>query len=580
MAFDGNIEDIPIADVVHLLRVSRATGTLHVKGQTGEGSLAFRDGDMVYAIHPDRAKNLGRLLVEMRAIGEEELAAGLERQRIEGAGRKPLMATLIELGMLGRESGHRGLERLLQLVLLELVGWRRGAFWFEADQLMADDGFRHVPVDMALQGVDTDRLLKEAVRAFQERGRAPLAAPQASSATGEPPLSVVEPGQELEARVDLLLERDAAAAEVTELPDLSEPQREGLGPSCRAVVLCEDGIVKHSFKRLAFDRGISAFISHEERDAEEEVRRSCDAGQTPVLVVDLSPSREGRGRPGRRLALCRRIMQRHPDLPLVVLHDPTSEPSVQLVAFELGARAVLGKPVERGDHGVYVSLVKGMLSALLACVESIHRQAGRLDSLGRELRSEMAQLRSRVVEIRDGRIGPSGNGSADVSMILLRYIAQKVERGVLFVVRGAELLALGSFGIKSSRETVAVGVMEIRLPWGDSALLRRVVEERVVFSGSAGADPVASALHERTGAPASRELIWLPLIAEGRTVAVIYGDFGPAKGKPVMTDALEILASQAGMAFEVALERRRREPEVDAAAAAREVERCTEPVGR
>ena len=52
-------------------------------------------------------------------------------------------------------------------------------------------------------------------------------------------------------------------------------------------------------------------------------------------------------------------------------------------------------------------------------------------------------------------------------------------------------------------------------------------------------------------------MLLLPLKTENKTRAIVYGDFGRREAESLKIDVFEILASQAGMAIEIALQRTR-----------------------
>jgi hypothetical protein len=74
---------------------------------------------------------------------------------------------------------------------------------------------------------------------------------------------------------------------------------------------------------------------------------------------------------------------------------------------------------------------------------------------------------------------------------------------------------------------------------------------------SAGDAAVRETLHPAIGAPAEPSFLLVPLAASGKTVSLIYGDFGPAPAAAPPLDLLETFAAQAAMAFELLLCRRK-----------------------
>jgi len=90
----------------------------------------------------------------------------------------------------------------------------------------------------------------------------------------------------------------------------------------------------------------------------------------------------------------------------------------------------------------------------------------------------------------------------------------------------------------------------------NSAPIPGAIESGQLFHGVADEPDLRMSLHARIGAPASSEIVLVPLRAQERTAAIIYGDFGAQVPRAVDTEALEILAEFAGMAFDLALRER------------------------
>ena len=95
MSFTGELEHLPIVDVIQLLNSSRKSGLLTVKGRKGESQLVFKDGYIVSASHLNNSVRIGKLLVDTGKISQEQLEQGLKKQQLDGAARKPLAITLI-----------------------------------------------------------------------------------------------------------------------------------------------------------------------------------------------------------------------------------------------------------------------------------------------------------------------------------------------------------------------------------------------------------------------------------------------------------------------------------------------------
>ena len=49
MALQGNLEDLPLLDIIQIVSFSKKTGYLHVRMEGGDGAIVFREGLVVSA---------------------------------------------------------------------------------------------------------------------------------------------------------------------------------------------------------------------------------------------------------------------------------------------------------------------------------------------------------------------------------------------------------------------------------------------------------------------------------------------------------------------------------------------------
>ena len=164
---------------------------------------------------------------------------------------------------------------------------------------------------------------------------------------------------------------------------------------------------------------------------------------------------------------------------------------------------------------------------------------------------QIASLKRRIQEIQDRKTSP------DVSLVVLQYVAEFLERGIIFLVRKNDLLGLGSFGVDSKGDTISAAAMRLKIPLAESSVFRHVVQTGMVFKGASHDKLLQEYVFDRIGSPLSNDVLLLPLKTENRTRAIVYGDFGRREAESLKLDVFEILASQAGMAIEIALQRTR-----------------------
>src|SRR5450759_898131 len=114
MAFTGDLEQLHIVDIIQLLHTTRKSGTFSIKGNKGESRIIFGNGYIVSATHLNKIR-IGAVLVQMKVITQKDLEQALAVQKKAGKNRKPLVATLIELGKLGNDEAFKGLRKLIEM---------------------------------------------------------------------------------------------------------------------------------------------------------------------------------------------------------------------------------------------------------------------------------------------------------------------------------------------------------------------------------------------------------------------------------------------------------------------------------
>jgi len=172
MSFTGDLEHLPIVDVIQLMNSSRKSGILSVKGKKGESQLVFKDGYIVSANHLNNSVRIGQIIVDMGLISGEQLEHGLQKQQQDGSDRKPLIITLIELGLTREEDAYKGLQKLIEITLVEILTWKTGKFTLEALSHSIACDFRYYPEKMDHEvNLNTQSILMDALRIFDEKMR-------------------------------------------------------------------------------------------------------------------------------------------------------------------------------------------------------------------------------------------------------------------------------------------------------------------------------------------------------------------------------------------------------------------------
>lgn len=172
MSFTGDLEHLPIVDVIQLLHSTRKSGGLTVRGRKGESQLVFKDGYIVSANHLNNRVRIGQLLIERGAIGQEALERALEKQARSTEGGQPLIVTLLDMGLVEEKDAYAGLQSLIEMTIVEILTWKAGTFTLETDTARTADGYQYNPEKIGREiNVDTQGVLMDALRIFDEKVR-------------------------------------------------------------------------------------------------------------------------------------------------------------------------------------------------------------------------------------------------------------------------------------------------------------------------------------------------------------------------------------------------------------------------
>ena len=160
---------------------------------------------------------------------------------------------------------------------------------------------------------------------------------------------------------------------------------------------------------------------------------------------------------------------------------------------------------------------------------------------------EITALKSMFDELR------FPTATAEVTLLILRYASEVVNRAILFMVKKDEVRGLGQFGIELKGVSADQVVRNIKIPLNQPSLFLEVIESRRTYLGPLLENECNKYLANALGDMMPDTVLAIPLVVDGKVALVVYGDNQPDR-KPIRgIDTLEIFMSQAGMALEKAL---------------------------
>ena len=290
MSLIGNLHDLGLAEILQIISLSRKTGILTLHDQGREGSIVFRQGQVVRASSSMHQQSLGRLLIQQGVIDLAILRKALAIQQEEGFGER---LGVILIKRFGVDSGviEEVVRRQIESAVFSLFEWPGGTFEFEVlDHVETVDSIRMDPLQFMLdQGLNPQFLALEAARLLDEMRSA---APPESGAAGA--------GEEL----------------AFNLVNNAEPA--GTGP---LVIVDDDGPTLEAIAASMREHGFEVFAMTRSEDTLIKVDTLFRSGIRPLVLVDLiMPRMDGSGVLGG-LELLELLHNNFKELPVIVMAD-------------------------------------------------------------------------------------------------------------------------------------------------------------------------------------------------------------------------------------------------------------------
>jgi DNA-binding NarL/FixJ family response regulator len=495
----------------------------------------------------------------------------------------PLLATLVQLGGLNREDALRGLKKLVELTICELMSWTKGSFTFDTDPIVvSSEGTRDLSVDSQMVLMDALRISDERERDRREGKEVPSflalypdVLPE--ERVGEPPgarsaVTADDLGLADLDRLEKKIPRPVAEMEIFDplamhrrkvrelLPGFSSDEQEAFfsflkrtpdrrsgadaaaKQAVKAIVLfSSDALISHAVLSLCNEEGVLVFATDDAQQLDRMVSQCLLAARTPVVVFDDAMRSEGGLSRETITGLRDQMRGKYPAVP--VLQFASSQDSDFILrSYHDGVRAVLPKPSKEDRRQTYIHDTIRFLDAFTSYVKGFQYGHDDVDIYGKKLKDDLTSLR--------GLTNPS-----DAALVVLAAVSEMLERAVTLVVRPSELIGERAIGLNSEKSMGPTPADRLKIPLAKPSVFRDVVETGRVYYGDRGDETIRTFFKE-IGRPLSPAIVLLPLISDQKVLAVIYGDFGQKDASPVRLDVLEILAQQAGMVLEHAIFRR------------------------
>jgi tetratricopeptide (TPR) repeat protein len=161
--FVGNLQAIPLPDLLEFLRAGRKTGTLVCSSAEGIGAIHLRSGRITSAAAP-RTRPIREYILEKTSVTAEQLETVATSQDNDDS--RPLIGELlVTRGLATSDQIRKVLTEQIHDAIGELLNWKNGQFAFDPEKVTAPLG-----PDIEVE-VDPQALLLEVFRRMDERHR-------------------------------------------------------------------------------------------------------------------------------------------------------------------------------------------------------------------------------------------------------------------------------------------------------------------------------------------------------------------------------------------------------------------------
>lgn len=527
MGLKGQLEDLPLLDMLQIIAFSKKSGYLRISGSKGRGAVMLKEGRILFSYSWSTIPALQQLV---RA--PETITPALIRGHVE--------ASLRELG-----------------------GLREGRFEFElADPTSEEFGGVKIQPFLLPQGLDAQEILLDlAVEIDNERRETTSLLEMAFQGDFPPGDSPIETESLFGGDVG-----DPAESELVSLPSSAEAQAEAEAeavarpePAAEApakprptVVLVDDEApVRDIVSEELTMKGYRVFTASNPAAGANAVRERLESGEAVMVVVDLKmPTSSERSFFGG-FELVRRVQRNQATVPILLMAESLSE-KAKARAKELGIRRLVFKPtLSKIDAELYIDDLRKF-------AETIHEQLQRLpqdrplasagDGRGESSAHPVDTSRMDFLASMTRKLIDPG-GSTDVSRLVMMVAQRFVERGILFVVKGDTARGLAAFGVGNAgrRASNAQNVV-IEIPHNPA--FTEVVRRASAYRVTDELRSLEPTLFSELGRGRTSEAVLIPLLYNRATLLVLYGD-NTNSGRPLgdLND-LELFIAQAGMALE------------------------------
>ena len=159
MGFSGDLDDLPLQDILYLLSTRRKSGRLTLRTAMNEFVLLLDQGRVASVITDDDSLRIGRLLVEQGYLSEAQLEQALALQDVTDRTTR-IGDVLVTLGFVTRQQIGQAVAGQFEASLFRVLLHPNGTLEFEPEE--------SIKVDPFIQDTSIELMILNAVRMADE----------------------------------------------------------------------------------------------------------------------------------------------------------------------------------------------------------------------------------------------------------------------------------------------------------------------------------------------------------------------------------------------------------------------------
>lgn len=159
MALVGQLGDLDLTELFHILSLFQKSGRLTLSADQMKGEFLFQNGKIVDASNGKPKENIGNILMRHQLVTETELRIALDKQASEAQHRR-LGSIFVDMGIVTQDQIERAVRERLQKITEAFLHLDAGFFSFKPQEKAEADekGGPGMEVDLP-SGMNTDQFI-------------------------------------------------------------------------------------------------------------------------------------------------------------------------------------------------------------------------------------------------------------------------------------------------------------------------------------------------------------------------------------------------------------------------------------